>query len=132
MTREASIDHEYMPGAFVDNEDEVTAQADRAQKLDSSFEYEETLTPAESILECEVTEEIRYSGSRFVVHPVLGGVSVAQNTGTAPGSRRVSGSVVALTELAAQDYATGKRALLTGCGAPVVNLLQPEQRTLTY
>jgi hypothetical protein len=128
-----TIDHEYVPSEFTSNAAALdTAIADRAQKLDFTIEYEDSMTPAESILECEVSEEVQYSGNRLVVHPIPGGYSVVQNTGVEPGSRRVSGSVLALTYAVAEAYAIGKRSLLTGYGSPVVNAPRPEKLTTGF
>jgi len=133
VKRDVTIDHEYVPSEFTSNAAALGAAiADRAQKLDFTIEYEDSMTPAESILECEVSEEVQYSGNRLVVHPIPGGYSVVQNTGVEPGSRRVSGSVLALTYAVAEAYAIGKRSLLTGYGSPVVNAPRPEKLTTGF
>lgn len=89
-------------------------------KLDFSISFAMKLTGVDGILSCEVTEEVEFSGTRWVVQDLPrnasggGGVSVVQDAGVEAGRRRVSGSVTAATEAAALAWANTQRGLLTG------------------
>ncbi len=73
------------------------------------------------IIQCEVNEEITYSGTRYVALDIPDGPSVVQDCGIVPGSRVISGSVIAATEAAAMQFIESMRVLSfpTGTGGGV-------------
>jgi hypothetical protein len=89
-----------------------------------SAEYAAKLTATQQILQCELSEDIVYSGDRVVMQPTCDGASVAQVCGTEPGSRTISGSVTAATEAGAMAWVKLQHALAycivgsPGAGAP--------------
>lgn len=115
LSWDVSAPREYVPSSFTSNSDALTTPvADRAQQVSFAVEYEGSMSDADQVLSCEVTESVQYSGTRHVTHDIAGGVSVVQASGTAPGKRSVSGRVQAASYSAAWNYAHGKQALLTG------------------
>src|SRR5207245_10690242 len=52
--------------------------------------YVALLTGVAGILECEVTEQLQYSGDRIVEKPIPDGVSIMQKVGIVPGRRVVT------------------------------------------
>lgn len=80
---------------------------DRAQKLTFTISFEERIEE-EGILESEIRYEQQFSGPRYVIHDIPGGVSVAQDTGTMPGFNRLSGHVVAKDKSTADSYAENR------------------------
>lgn len=80
--------------------------------LDFTETYVTRLTGLAGVLECEVTEMIRHSGTRWAEKPLPGGASLFQDTGTAPGQRQVSGRVRGTTETACLAWARKCRSLL--------------------
>jgi hypothetical protein len=85
--------------------------------LEFSETYVKPLTGMDGILECEVTEQLRYSGNRVVEKPIPGGISLFQITGITPGQRVVTGRVRATTETACLTWAQKCRALLLTAAA---------------
>ncbi len=85
--------------------------------LEFTETYMQRLTGEDGILECEVTEQIRFSGQRIVEKAIPGGISLFQHTGTTPGQRVVSGRVKATTEVAALNWAKKCRALMLTAAA---------------
>lgn len=82
--------------------------------LEFSDTFVSRLTDMSGILECEVTQQVRYSGKRLVERPIPGGRSLFQDTGIAPGQRTVSGRVRAATEIACLNWARKCHDLLIG------------------
>jgi hypothetical protein len=73
------------------------------------------LTGVNGLLECEVTEEVQYSGDRLVVKPLPDGPSIVQRCGTAHGRRTVTARAVATTESSAANWVRQKgRDMLDG------------------
>jgi hypothetical protein len=69
------------------------------------------------ILECEVTEEVQYSGDRLVAKAIPDGPSIIQQCGTVPGRRVVTARAVGTTETSANAWVKSMRTqLLTGDG----------------
>ena len=64
------------------------------------------------ILECEITEDVVYSGDRLVVKPIPDGVSLVQRCGTREGHRTVTARVVATTETSATAWVKRKQTEL--------------------
>ena len=110
--------------------EKVGTSTDELLALDFSNTYQGTVTPQNQILQCELNEEIVYSGIRWQIQPTPDGESVPQNCGTEHASRTVSGTVVAATEPAAMAWVKKQRALPfpagTGGGAmPAVRFEAP-------
>jgi len=79
------------------------------------------------LLECEVTEEVQYTGDRLVVKGIPDGVSIVQRCGTAPGGRTVTARCVATTETSALAWVKRKQSeLLDGTYA------EPPRLTTVY
>jgi hypothetical protein len=91
------------------------------------------LTGTTGILECEVTEQIQYSGDRIVEKPIPDGVSIMQKVGIVPGRRVVNARAVATTETAALTWVKKMRMqLLTGAGANSEKYEAPPQVSTTF
>lgn len=94
--------------------------------LEFENEYADALTGVSSIREARVTEEVRYSGVRWVTQNLpydtwdevggtgTGGVPLVQPCGQEAGGRTVRGSVTAASLSAARAWAVQHRGLLTG------------------
>lgn len=105
--------------------------------LNFSETYELALTVSSQVIQCDLSEEITYSGTRWVAGAIPDGPSVMMNCGTEPGSRTVSGSVTASTETAAMAWVQTAKALAfpsgTGGGsAPANRYLQPAKITRAF
>ena len=61
------------------------------------------------ILECEITEDVQYSGDRLVTKPIPDGVSIVQRCGTREGRRTVTARVLATTETSGTAWVKRKR-----------------------
>lgn len=84
-------------------------------QMDFTEVYVAQLTGVDGVLECEVTEEIQYSGTRWVEQPLPDRASLFQDCGIEPGHRSVSGSVKATTRVTAEAWAKKCRnALISG------------------
>lgn len=84
--------------------------------LEFADTYVRKLTGRAGILECEVTEQLKYSGARLVEKPIPGSASLFQNTGVTPGQRVVSGRCKGTTESACLAWARQCRTLLLSGG----------------
>lgn len=73
-------------------------------KLDFSESFNAHLASEDTILECEVSEEIEFSGPRKVVQATAFGRDVVQTCGTGSGRRTVTGRVKAASEAAAMAW----------------------------
>ena len=105
--------------------------------LNFSETYELALSVSSQVIQCELSEEITYSGTRWVAGSIPDGPSVMMNCGTEPGTRTVSGSVSASTETAAMVWVQTAKALAfpsgTGGGsAPANRYLQPAKLTRAF
>jgi hypothetical protein len=120
VTGERNEDHDYTPelNAFI--------------KLDFDDGYEAALTGVTGVLECHVTESVKFSSTRWAVQPLpfdsngAGGVSIVQPAGVAEGGRTVRGTVTAATLAVAQAWAWKQQALLTGDDDGTFAPLPPE------
>lgn len=84
------------------------------------------------ILECEVTEEVQYSGNRLVTKAIPDGPAIIQSCGTAPGRRVVTARAVGTTESSANSWVKSMRTqLLTGDGVPNDPQYEEPQRVTT-
>ena len=107
LEHEAGVtDDEVHPGVFI--------------KWDFAATYLARLGGVSGLLEMKVTEEVQYSGTRWVAQPLpfnddgTGGVTIVQPTGVQEGMRTVRGSVTASTLATAETWAKQQRAFLTG------------------
>ena len=106
-------------------------------KLDFDAEAVDKITGLAGVLECHVSEAVKYSGTRWVVQPVpratdgTGGVSIVQDGGLTEGGRTVRGSVTAASLAAAQDWAIQQRVLL-GVDADGNGYRLPEEMETDY
>ena len=111
---------------------DYTPELDAFIKLDFDDTYEDRLTGVTGILECHVTETVKYSGTRWAVQPLpfdangAGGVSIVQPAGVQEGGRTVRGTVTAGTLATAQAWAWKQKALLTGDADKTAAPLPPE------
>jgi hypothetical protein len=119
-TSERNEDHDYTP------------EQDAFIKLDFDDAYEDRLSGVTGILECRVTESVKYSSTRWAVQPLPydanggGGVSIVQPAGVQEGGRTVRGSVTAATLATAQSWAWQQQGLLTGDADGTQASLPPE------
>jgi hypothetical protein len=100
----------YTNSASVPNTVNTTA----FQKLAFTAKYRDKITGDTACIETEVTEELVYSGTRFVTQKTAGGLDVVQNTGTDSGKRTITARVMAATEAIADTNAGTHENLLTG------------------
>lgn len=110
--------------------EKVGTSTDELLALDFSNTYQGTVTTQNQILQCELNEEIVYSGTRWQFQPVPDGESVPQNCGIEHGYRTVSGTVVAATEPAAMAWVKKQHVLpfpigTGGGGAPATRYESP-------
>jgi hypothetical protein len=76
--------------AFVTASGAITTRNDQFamfQQLDFSDEYESNLTGEACIIECEVSEEIEFSGIRYVTQTTANGRDLIQACGCKVGAR---------------------------------------------
>lgn len=90
-------------------------------KLDFEEVFDSRITGEGGIIECEVSEEVEYSSTRWVEQPLPrdanggGGISIMQDAGVTPGRRTARGMVKAATAGIAHAWAAKQRvAFLTG------------------
>jgi hypothetical protein len=103
---------------------------DEALTLEFTESWTAKLSSAAQVLQCEVAEEITYTGTRWVVSPIPDNQSVVQDCGIQEGSRSISGTILAATETAAMAWIGQIRQMAfpsgTGGGAaPSVRFHQP-------
>jgi hypothetical protein len=77
---------------------------DTIMSVDFRNTYLNTVVSPYLILASEVSEEVLYSGKRWVFQPVPDGAVVPQECGIEAGKRTVSGSVTAATEVEAMHF----------------------------
>lgn len=96
------------------------ADTDELFVIDFTQTFDKRIEGESAILECEVNEEIEYSGTRWVVQDLprnsagQGGISLIQDTGVTIGRRNVRGTVTAGAQATGLDWADKQRTLLTG------------------
>jgi hypothetical protein len=88
--------------------------------VDFTQVFDKRIEGVSALLECEVNEEIEYSGTRWVVQDLprnsvgAGGISLIQDTGVSIGRRNVRGTVTAGSQATGLAWADLQRTLLTG------------------
>lgn len=93
------------------------AASDYFMKLDFTETFNDRLTGVAAIVECNVTEDVTYSGTRWVEQEIPDNVSIFQGCGTTSGKRTVRASAVAAVPATAESWVNGMRAaLLSGTG----------------
>ena len=103
-------------------------------KLDFANQWVAGLAQADLVLECEVSEEITFSGPRYVIQPTAYGADVVQACGTQSGRRAVTGRVRAASEAAAIAWVHRQYHLPASPGLnalPVTRYRQPPQLALS-
>jgi len=73
-------------------------------QLNFTETFKTNITSVNQIIECDLSEEIQFSGRRLVPQPILDGNTVVQDTGVTEGRRTIQGQVKALTETAAVEW----------------------------
>jgi len=87
-------------------------------KCDFEVEAVDKITGQTGVLECRVTETVKYSGTRWVIQPIPrdvngnGGVSIVQDAGLTEGARTVKGSVTACDRATAIAWANAQQVFL--------------------
>jgi hypothetical protein len=105
--------------------------------MDFSETFVTRLTGISSILQCEVSEDIQYSGTRWVEGAVPDGPSILMNCGTTMATRTVQGNVTATSESVGMAWVSDMKALTfpSGTGAiatPSTRYLQPPKITKSF
>lgn len=72
--------------------------------------YQKRMSTTASVLSCSLTEDLTYTGTRWVEQPNPSGASTFQNCGKVAAVRVVSGTVTAATENSAMTYLNTIRA----------------------
>lgn len=83
------------------SEHEKTTSLDYRTSVAFQNTYLDRISSAEQILECRVSEQIDYSGPRWVTQNLPDAPAVMQNCGVTAGARVITGEVKASTETAA-------------------------------
>jgi hypothetical protein len=117
------LTHEALPPADWVSGTAVTLPTTAANALDFSAVFDGQLAGDDTILECECTEDIQYSGKRWVEQPLPDDdvPSEIQNCGKTPGGRTISGTVKSADVAAAVAWAIRKRKLLECVSVPDTN-----------
>jgi len=106
-------------------------------KCDFEVEAVDKITGQTGVLECHVTESVKYSGTRWVTQPIprasdgTGGVSIIQDAGLTEGGRTVKGSVTACDKATAVAWAIAQRMFL-GTDADGNGYILPEETETEY
>jgi len=106
-------------------------------KLDFELEAVDRIVGLTGLLECRVSESVKYSGTRWVAQPIpraadsTGGVSIVQDGGLTEGGRTVRGSVTATGLATAQAWAIQQRMFL-GVDADGNGYRLPEEMETDY
>lgn len=87
-------------------------------KVDFTDQWETGLAGADLIIESEVSEEIQFSGPRYVAQPTAFGRDVVQACGIQSGRRVVTGRCRAASEASARDWALRQYHLPKAAGLP--------------
>lgn len=96
----------------------VSLDVESAQKVGFSLQVEERITGDDAILECDATESVTHSGTRWVAHQRPDGPPLFEDAGIEGATRQVSGTVRSASLAAARAYATAKRKLLAAHAVP--------------
>lgn len=111
LESEREIDYEYVPT--------ITAGQGEAMLMKFSQSYVSRIVGDDTIIECDVTEKIQFSGNRNVVLPIPDRIVEVQRLGTVEGRRTISGNVTASNETAALRWVKKMKAMVlrpTGAG----------------
>lgn len=113
------------------------AAIDALLTVEFSETYQGRIPSLSQIIECEVSEDIVYSGTRYVAQDIPDGPSIVQDCGITPGSRVISGSVIAATEAACMTFIESMRVLAfpTGTGggvAPTTRYRNPARISTSF
>jgi len=106
-------------------------------KLDFEIEAVDKIVGLTGLLECRVSESVKYSGTRWVSQPIpraadgTGGVSIVQDAGLTEGGRTVRGSVTATSLATAKAWAIQQRMFL-GVDADGNGYRLPEEMETEY
>lgn len=79
--------------------------------MDFSETFTSRLTGFSSILQCEVAEEMQYSGTRWVEGMIPDGPSIIMNCGTTMATRSITGTVTAATEALGMAWVHSMKSL---------------------
>ena len=102
------------------------------ESMDFSVTYISLFTGVTGILECEVTEDVLYSGNRNVEKMIPDGPSIIQQAGTTLGARAVSARCRATTRSAADAWVrTMRTALLASQNGSGVQAYEDPARVST-
>jgi hypothetical protein len=107
--RMKKLQSEHEIGAF-----QTGAERSAFLTLNFSVTSEARLTGTNALRECEVSEEVEHSGTRWIARATAAGRDVMQDCGIQSGRRTVSGSVKAATEALCTTWINQQRTLLTG------------------
>lgn len=109
--------------------------------MDFSETFATRLTGISSLLQCDVSEEIQYSGTRWVEGMVPDGPSILMNCGTTMATRTISGNVIAATEALGMAWVHSMRSLLFptvsfatngAVATPATRYVQPPRITRSF
>jgi len=98
-------DREKSFGVRASAADDAPSSGEYFLKLDFADTYQTRMANEDTILECEVTEDIEFSGARLVLRATAFGRDLVQVCGNQGGRRTVSGRVKAASETAAMEWA---------------------------
>ncbi len=114
VTEELNEDREYMSDLS------SSSTSDVLLKLDFDETYEDRLTGITGVLEMSLSQQIKYSGTRWIPQPLpfdangSGGYTIVQPGGIQEGGQTVRGSVTAPDQATATAWAKTQRNLLVG------------------
>jgi len=114
VMEELNEDREYMSDLA------SNATSDVFLKLDFDEAYEDRLTGITGVLEMNLSQQIKYSGTRWIPQPLpfdangSGGYTVVQPSGIQEGGQTIRGSVTAPDQATAIAWAKAQRSLLVG------------------
>lgn len=106
-----TIDREHING--------ITSSPGKNIKVDFRCVYETAINGDASIIECSVTEKIKFSGPRNIIIGVPDQEVQVQQIGTVEGRRTISGNVVAANETAALTWVKKMKIMAYGTVSPL-------------
>lgn len=114
VMEELNEDREYMSDLASNSTSDVF------MKLDFDEAYEDRLTGITGVLEMTLSQQVKYSGTRWIPQPLpfdangTGGLTVVQPSGIQEGGQTIRGSVTAPDQATAIAWAKIQRTLLVG------------------
>jgi hypothetical protein len=105
LTRTRTVDREFAPGIPDVNDHDGTGVG-----VNFSETFESAITGYDQILECEVNEDIVFSGVRNVIQALPDRAAIIQQCGITEARRTLSGSVTAATETIALKWIKRQQA----------------------